>query len=482
MKKSFLWILIGATVASFLLRLASLSQTPFANGWDSYFYLIQLQSLVEKGQMHSEEWTILYPLLYLLNLIFDYVIATKVLSCLLAACFTTVLGLIAYINNKSIISSCLILSLTLFSPELTYFTAQWPKNLLGIDLFLLLFLFLTKRQFKWALVFLVLGLFGHRLTAILSILVFSGWYIFEHLNFKIIGISLLVFIVLLSIIQLFPGLISIYDYGRLADLLGQSLIIAPQEFLKLFNVNKVSTFWRVELWVYFLTFLLLGVKFVYDLLTKTYNKSLILIFVVLLVLWFPFYHFTLDGAAYRFYHAGVLISFLIPAILLPKSYNHKIIKASVITLSCILMIISLFSYTSYDHLRHDPPYNFYATISQQISTDWSDTDPPELIIAHKSLAEFITFSTRVDAMPWLPEYEIADDRLYRIGYFPLKQLAKFYLDEKVTFLLSNYGYLQEKDWNFYLQELEANENRDIIELHLDWKNPSQIRPSYLLNN
>ncbi len=102
MKKSFWWILSGASVASFLLRLASLNQTPFANGWDSYFYLIQLQSLAEKGQMHSEEWTILYPLLCLLNLIFDYVMATKVLSSLLAACFTTVLGLISYIKNKSI--------------------------------------------------------------------------------------------------------------------------------------------------------------------------------------------------------------------------------------------------------------------------------------------------------------------------------------------------------------------------------------------
>ncbi len=384
--------------------------------------------------------------------------------------------------NKSIILSCLILSLTLFSPELTYFTAQWPKNLLGIDLFLLLFLFLTTRQFKWALVFLILGLFGHRLTAILSILMFSGWYAFEYLNIKTAGISLLVLIMLFSVIQFFPGLISVYDYDRLTDLFGKSLIIAPQEFLKLFNVSKVSVFWRFELWTYFLAFLLLGAKFVYDLLNKTYNKSLILFLVMLLMLWFPLYQFTLEGAAYRFYHSGMLISFLIPVILLPELCNHKIIRVSVITVSCVLIIFSLFSYKSYNHLLHDPPYNFYATISQQISTDWSHNDPPELIIAHKSLAEFVTFSTRVDAMPWLPEYEIASNKLYRIGYFPLKQLAKFYLDEKVIFLSNNYGYLHEKDWNFYLQQLEANESRGITELHLDWKNPSQIRPSYLLNN
>ena len=44
---------------SFYNRYLSFTQTEYANGWDSYFYLVQLKSFIEQGYMHSEEWTIM---------------------------------------------------------------------------------------------------------------------------------------------------------------------------------------------------------------------------------------------------------------------------------------------------------------------------------------------------------------------------------------------------------------------------------------
>jgi hypothetical protein len=52
-------------MVSALLRFRALSVTPFANGWDSYFYLVQLKSWVEQGRMHSPEASLFYPYLRL---------------------------------------------------------------------------------------------------------------------------------------------------------------------------------------------------------------------------------------------------------------------------------------------------------------------------------------------------------------------------------------------------------------------------------
>jgi hypothetical protein len=38
----------------------------------------------------------------------------------------------------------------------------------------------------------------------------------------------------------------------------------------------------------------------------------------------------------------------------------------------------------------------------------------ELVIAHHALAEYFTFTTDIDAMPWNPAYEIRPDQLWRI--------------------------------------------------------------------
>ena len=482
MNKSFLWIVLIGTAISFLIRIIALNQTSFANGWDTYFYLVQIQSLFEEGKMHSEEWTLLYPLLYLLCLIFEYIAAIKILSSFIAAFFTLALALISYQNSKSLLVSSFIISLTLFSPELTYFTSQWPKNLLGIDLLLFMLLFLTKRQFKWAFLFVVLGFFGHRLTAALSIFLFAGWYLFDYLNVKTIGIGIIAIFITLAIIQFFPGLLSIYDFQRLTDLIGQSLIIPPLEFLKLFGTYKISIFWQVEIWVYFLAFIFLGLNLIKDIFNKTCRKSLSIIFLMLLLLWLPIYRFTLEGAAYRFFHSGVLLAFLIPSFMINKPIVNQISRIGITILSSILFLISLFSYKSYNPALHDPPYKLYDNMTNKIISECFINDKPELIIAHKSLAEYITFSTIVDAMSWLPEYKIDDKKLYRIGYCPLKQLSNFYLGNKIIFLSGNYGYLKETDWIFFLDRLKSNESTDVVELHLDWKNPSRIRPSYLLKN
>ncbi len=89
----FFFLLAGLAIASALLRFWAFSQTPYANGWDSYFYLVQLKSLEETGRMHSPEASLIYPYLRLFYwMTGDYVLGMKVGTAILAGIFTASVG------------------------------------------------------------------------------------------------------------------------------------------------------------------------------------------------------------------------------------------------------------------------------------------------------------------------------------------------------------------------------------------------------
>lgn len=201
---------------SFLIRWVALNQTEFGNGWDSYFYLVQLKSIVTEGKMHSPEWTLFYPLLLLANLFSsNHLIAVKILSCALAGSFSLLIYFYAlqFCIRKE--AALLFAAITFFSPELTYFTAQWPKNLLGVNLLLALLLAIAKNKRWYVLILVILGLFGHRMTALLGVGCVLFWLINKYVPLRVwlgVGIGM---IALILITLLFPGIINLKDYQRL---------------------------------------------------------------------------------------------------------------------------------------------------------------------------------------------------------------------------------------------------------------------------
>lgn len=120
------------------LRLWSYSQTTFATGWDSYFYLIQIKSLATEGQMHSSDLSLIYPLMYGVHaLVGDYELAFKVCAAALATAFGIATYHLVSKTTNSTILALLAIAYSTFSPHLSYFAAQYPKNLLGLILFIL---------------------------------------------------------------------------------------------------------------------------------------------------------------------------------------------------------------------------------------------------------------------------------------------------------------------------------------------------------
>jgi hypothetical protein len=480
-KYAELIILSLILILGFIFRWMAFQQTEYANGWDAYYYLIQINSYAETGEMHSSEWNLYYPILISINFILnDPVMAVKVLSALLATLFGVSIYYLAKSLKLPIFISFFAVSLIIFSPELTYFTAQWPKNLLGLIIYILLLQAIVRKSLLSIIICLVLGYFSHRMTAVLGLMTVVIWLANNQLSLKFKVVFVLGGLLGLSLIHFSPGLFSFYDFERLNGIFSNEISYAPWEFYQLFGAEKISSWWSFELilysfvWVGFITHLIIR------LIKSQEIKSIeIAIAVVFLVLLFPFYEFTLSNIPYRFFHASLVLS---PILLLFIAPDKVGLKKIYMIFTAIIIIMTGFSWRTYNPTIHDPDYKKYDQMSRKLEQYWDKNGKPELIIGHKSMAELITYKTKVDVLPWQPEYQIAEDKLYRIAYTPFKRLFEFYTNTTPFSLGSNYFYVKESDWQKFLSGIQSKENEELFLIHQDWKNPNEIRPNYLLKN
>ncbi|GHN03276.1 hypothetical protein WSM22_47650 [Cytophagales bacterium WSM2-2] len=465
-------------LASFLVRWVALTQTPYGNGWDSYFYLVQLKSILTEGKMHSPEWTLFYPLLLVCNIFSpDQVISVKILSCLLAGTFSFLVYCYAlkYCIKKE--AALLFASITLFSPELTYFTAQWPKNLLGVDLLLALLLAMAHNRKIWIVLLVVLGLFGHRMTAVLGIGCVAFWLINKHISPKVWLAAGAGLITLLLITLISPGIINLKDYQRIQNLIATTPQFSVASFISTFGWDRISTLWLSELFIVSLLTLTLLAK-ESSLIIKKVQSDGLMIAMLMLVLWFPFFFWEISGAAYRFFHVGALMTPLILLFLL-KSFPYREILN--LTTAIVLCGLSLISWKSYNPQKQDPSYALYDQVTKAVVSNVNG-QPPELIIAHKSLAEYFTYAIGIDAMPWIPDYKIDSTKLWRIAVLPYPQLFVYYVNSSPVRLKSNYYFIKEDQWQQFVKSLKQNESADLLKAHLTWQNPNEVRPAFLRKN
>jgi hypothetical protein len=108
----------------------------------------------------------------------------------------------------------------------------------------------------------------------------------------------------------------------------------------------------------------------------------------------------------------------------------------------------------------------------------------DLIIAHKSLAEYIVYTTKIDAMSWLPEYAIDKAKLWRVASDVKDIQLNFYLDPrdlKFTHRLTpSYCFIREDIWQKFLEQVKKDGDEELWSELMTWKNPQTVRPNYLL--
>ncbi len=472
---------LALAAVSVLLHFWAFHQTPFATGWDSYFYLVQVKSLEETGTMHSPEASLIYPYLQVFYWFTgDYVLGMKIGVALLCGIFTLLVC-------RRGAAFPLLGAWSLFSPQLTYFAAQYPKNLLGLVLFVAFI-----RALDWAMsksrswlalpaFLLIANYFGHRMMFGLAVVYALLWLLFRYKNqiprmaIKI-GIALGgAFGLFLLAGQFFPGLAQVADLARLSGTLSWQPQFAPWSFVQSFGLERIGGWWIFEI-AMVVFWWLAGIA------TWKSGKSVSnpALFWLCGLLLFPFLEWSLTGLAWRM--------FLVFVVLLPLAFDFQNVpQKTARVLFPTLLVCSMFSWKSYSPALQDPDYALFQKVTNRAMNQLLESpapSKPELFIAHNALAEYFTFTTGTDAMPWLPEYTIDSTKLWRIAAGVHGQTLRYFAGTenalKIKDLGGRYFLLPEYVWQLALKNARKEDDVYFLETAESWLNPHSIRPAFLL--
>lgn len=461
------YFLLGLISAS--LRFWTLAAYPHAPGWDSYFYLVQIRALVETGQMHSPDSSPVYWLLYaIFQATGDYVLAYKLLSVSLAGLFTSLSFLLAR-KLGGWGPALVVAAWTIFSPTLTFFAAQFPKNLLGLNgLLLLLYAFLVPgRGPKVAA--LALAFVSHRMTAGLSML----FLLFRQFSWRrLLALLGLAGIGLLAA-WLLPGMLRIADLARFSGAFSAQPQLAAYSFIQLMEPARMHLLWMAELGlacVFFASMLL-------HLFRERPRPWHLAFALLLLVLIFPFFKIDENGIGYRFF-----LTFAVLAPLCFACIPHVLPQPFFYLAAGLALALTLPAQAAYDPPTFDPDYAQYAHISQKTARILSERKP-ELLIAHKGLAELMTFQTGIDVLPWQPEYTVDSARLWRIGHGVQAMEYRYFLgksdQDRMHELALEYHLLPETVWQRFVKAVRQAGDADLLKRIESWQNPHEMRPGFL---
>ncbi len=550
-------LLTGVVVLS---GMVSLNQTTYANGWDAYYYLIQVKALLETGEMHSPEYSLVYlPVLGWHALTGDYILSYKLAAVLIQCIFVLSVFCAAFsllqnrpeTNHRYVFAASLFTAaLAAMSPSLNYFFVQFPKNLLGFAFFFFFmagfFAFsryvkkrenasvprdlrqyaaLSIRAAGLILLFLA-AFFTHRFSAVLSMLflllyfapslalslkrlVTAVWkgnaktdktgiisILRRHRGKAVISACILaggVFI-LLAVSHRLPLGLSLYDIEIITDNFSITPMFPPVEFINVFGSSKISALWMVEIIAGSLLLLITAVLLVFK---KHFaflrmGKEYIIVVITALIGLFPFFRFSLTGISYRLFFGTLL---MLPLVCVPyvafeaERLARFVVKGDIFKKTAAfaaafiaVLVLSFYTGASYNSKLHDPPYDYYTELAGR-TLDVLKNKDFELIIAHKALAELITFQHGVDALPWAPEEWFARDRVWRITAGLLREdfteyLPPDILEDGFVPLEQDYALLREDYWESFLTNIA--DDPSVMESVQTWRNPLEQRPAYLM--
>lgn len=460
----------GLLLAGFAFVWHDLGKTAFVNGWDGYFYLIQVRAMAEEGAMHSPDSSPVYLLLSLLSrLCGDYVLAYKALCAGLAAGCAGLSYAVAYAFSRQRGLALLVGGVVIASPSLAYFAAQFPKNLLGMNMLLLLLLAFLRWGWLARIALLGLSFIAHRLSAGLAL----GFVLLRSFSWQqaLLLTALAVPAILAAL--LLPGLLHWSDLARFEGSLQATPQLTGWAFIRLMEPGAA---WTAE--IVLAHAVLLAVPWVLWRHQMPQRRWLMACWLLMLLLLFPFFTMDERGMGFRF----LLAFMLLWPLLLPLVLDR--LGSLATTGFALFLTLTLFTRPSvYAPSEHDPDYARYQRISSRVERHFAE-QRPQLLIAHKGLAEFVTWQTRMDVLPWLPEYAVPEADLWRIAWGISPMEYRYYLDpaayKQIREIGLDYALLPESAWQLFVKKASADGDAELLARVNSWENPSEIRPTYLL--
>ena len=385
---------------------------------------------------------------------------------MLAGLFTYGSGLLTYKWSQNLVAGVLVAGWMTVSPHLFYFTAQYPKNLLGLCT-LLFALSRLGRPWWELLIALLICFLGHKLSfglALLAVIFYQinlNWSLIQKNSKWVIGAVTLTTTVFFFV----PQVQMLFDSGRLAGEWSVIPQFSPWSFISTMGKTRVSSFWILEIALCTLLLLL------FFLLPKHHNKGKWwFLCLLLLFLFFPFLKWSFTGFSYRMFMVfpllGPLLVGAFRALLKPI---HLIIP----------LLLAPTSWKSYKPEIHDPNYALLETVGKKAHSHLKN-QPFELMIAPNVLAEVYTYTFQQDAMPWLPDYSISPSKLWRLAtHMRAKEVNYFSGDSSCMQLPGNYVLLPESDWQSAINNARKAGDTTFVNKALLSPNPSKERPSFL---
>ncbi len=456
----FKGVLVLLAFISFFKTLSLLNETLFANGWDSYFYLDQVKHWFENGALHTKRYSLYYPYLILIQFFTnDYILTYKIGVAFCIAILTFISGMLPYIIWKNKVLGFALAVYVISSLHITYFGANFAKNFLGITLlFILIYVIALKKSYHSQLLLLLLGLFIHKLTAVLGVLIFTGNLLFG-LKLKISRT------ILITSGTLFTVIVSLFYFIN-KERQSNFISLKPQmhiyEFYK--EMGTLSQIHHIEFIMLFVCSIIL---LVYSFVSKSKKSSLFYIALFLVIgINFPFMKWDLMGYSYRLF---ILFPFLFVVLISSVEVSKRV--------SFVFVIFStvLFLFKGYNPKIQDPPYAQY---QQMVSVIKKNNIKSDLIIVHKPLAEFLSFNLNTDVMPWLPEYEVNEEKCWRIVYGMSDKQMDYYSATQNKKISIRYHLVREKVWSEIISKIKEEDIELFNELKSEM-NPHKIRPAFL---
>jgi len=446
---------IALFILSLVYAYVGLMKSSYALGWDSYFYINQVQSWYDSGHLHAQRLNVIYPLLigiqFFLN---DYELSYKVLTIIALASFVSTSYLLVKQQKPTVYA--LMLALVVWSnPQLIYFSSQFTKNLIAFSFFNVFLIALKQDQKVKAFFICLFLLFSHKLMFGCGLLyaIYYYSYTFVRKHFYLRLFSLIAPCALFSMLCFFLK----------KDVLGKWHV--PSFSFLTTHAQVLSTHWKV----FIIASLLLVLWIIVRLCSKQgkVSKQSYALVGVFLFLNNPWLRWDSLAYSYRFQ-----MVFLIFAPLLLVELN---LKKRIQFVFVPLFFLSLWSsVTTYSPQKHDPPYLKYTFISLKLAQTPS-FGATRLMICHKSLAEFLSFKLKKDVLPWGVEEKEWKNNTTRLMYLPLdgkKECLALIKQIKHSMVANEYVLLDEYDFQ---QDVIKKASPRVKNLLTTWRNPMTIR-------
>ena len=341
-------------------------------------------------------------------------------------------------------------------------------------LFLFLLAALFQKKYVIAVILFVANLFVHKMTAGLSIIAGFLILLYRKLSLKVVVAGVIAISVTLLIIFSLPFIINIEDLSGRGLIFSAKLHWPSYSFLRDFK-ETIDPIWKVE--IIFANLLLIA-AIVYLMVKGAMDYKWLSFISILILLTIPYLEWSTLAISFRFF-----MVFIILCPILISCFGLKIKPVPSYLIMTVLIIAGTLYIYNYNPEKYDPPYGLYSHLAQEVKA-MEDAQEIELIIGHKALAEYITFKTGIDVLPWDPEYEVHSDKLWRIATGLNSKSIEYFSNgvaskNNYRILSPSYFFIRENVWQQVIQSIKDQDEMLYSEL-LNWKNPHEIRPDYLL--